>query len=239
MSNRNHTLLISLRRPCVLALMGLLLAGAEAAATTVPFTESFASDVAGWEDAQNAPLEWVASGGSDGGGYASGAFSITSNPFGGGPVILRASAADNASGGAFIGDWLADGVGTVTARVRHDAPEDLAFFLRIATAANFPGAVFAGTEAVAANVWTQISFPISPTSPLCTPEGGTCAAALANVGNMQIGTSAPSSLAGNGVSYTIDVDQVSLTPIPEPGTAVLLGLGLAGIAWAGRQEASA
>lgn len=215
------------------------LAAASAQAATVPFTESFDASVSGWENQGNAPLGFVASGGSDGGGYASGSFTITASPFGGGPVILRASAADVPSGGAFIGNWLSDGVGAVTAMVRHDAPEDLIFFLRIASAANFPGAIFAGTTSVAANVWTQISFQISVTSPLCIVEGGTCAGALGNVGNVQFGTSAPASLAGNGVNYRIDLDQVSLVPVPEPGTALLFGLGLAGLARAGRRERSA
>lgn len=206
---------------------------------TVPFTEAFDASVSGWENQVNSPLGFVATGGSDGGGHASGSFTITASPFGGGPVILRASAADNPSGGAFIGNWLTDGVGTVTAMVRHDAPEELTFYMRIASSANFPGAVFAGTTSVAANVWTQISFPISAMSSSCTSEGGTCAAALSNVGNLQFGTSAPASLAGNGVSYRIDIDQVALVPIPEPGMALLFGLGLTGLVVAGRREPSA
>lgn len=221
-------------------LLGSLVAtGAQA--TTVPFTESFDAGVSGWENNVNAPLGWTATGGADGGGYASGTYNFLgyTNPFGSGPVVLRASAADNPSGGAFIGDWLTDGVGTVTAMVRHDAPEDLTFFMRVASPANFPGAVFAGTQTVAANVWTQITFAIDPNSPFCIAEGTTCAAVLASVGTLQFGTDAPVGLTDDDVAYTISIDQVSLLPIPEPGTALLFGLGLAGLAVAGRWGESA
>ncbi|MBK7948308.1 MAG: PEP-CTERM sorting domain-containing protein [Deltaproteobacteria bacterium] len=68
---------------------------------------------------------------------------------------------------------------------------------------------------------------------------GACATALAAVGNLQIGTSAPVGLLDDDVAYAFDIDQVSLNPIPEPGTALLMGLGLAGLAAAGRRETRA
>ena len=229
----------------MLLLAGVLgaFAAVDAQATTVPFSESFDSGVAGWENSVNNPLTFGATGGSDGGGYASGTFNYFgfANPFGG-PLVLRASAADNASGGAFIGNWTTSGVGTVTAMVRHNAPEALNFYLRIATASNFPGGVFQSTQNIVANVWTQVTFQIVPSSSFCTdegPPGSSCPSALAAVGNFQIGTSAPAGLLDDNVAYTIDIDQVSLLPIPEPGTACLLGLGLAGIAWSGRRRSAA
>jgi len=215
-------------------------AAVEARAATVPFTESFASGVSGWENSLNFPLAYGATGGSDGGGYASGTFNFNgfTPGFGGsGPIVLRASAADNASGGAFLGSWLTAGVGSVTAMVRHNAPEAIQFYLRIATAANSPAGAFQSTQLVEANVWTQITFSISPLASYCTDAGppGACATALANVGNFQVGTSAPVGLRDDDVAYTFDIDQVSLNPIPEPGTALLFGLGFAGLAAAGRR----
>ncbi len=84
-------------------------AAAGAQAATVPFTESFGSSVSGWENSVNLPLAYTATGGSDGGGFASGTFNFNGfvPGFGGsGPIVLRASAADGASGGAFVGNWL-------------------------------------------------------------------------------------------------------------------------------------
>jgi hypothetical protein len=46
-------------------------------AATVPFTEDFTSDASNWGDASGtAPLSHVASGGPDGGGYASTEFNV-------------------------------------------------------------------------------------------------------------------------------------------------------------------
>jgi len=215
-----------------------LLVGAGASATTVPFTENFDVDVSGWEDNVNDPLTFVASGGPDGSSYASAAFNYLgfSSPFGGGPVIFRAGDSDDASGDAFVGDWLADGVGEVSVWVRHDTPEDLTFFLRVATSFNFPGAVIGSEQVVPPNTWTQVFFDIDPSSPLCIGETVTCADALASVGNFQLGTDAPASLVATDFAYTLDVDQASLTPVPEPGTALQLVTGIAGLALLGRKR---
>lgn len=230
----------------MLLLSGMLgaFAAIETQAATVPFTESFDSGVSGWENSVNLPLAFTATGGSDGGGFATGTFNFNGYVpgFGGsGPIVLRASAADDASGGAFLGNWLTDGVASVSFMVRHDAPEAMEFYLRIATAANSPAGAFFSTQSVAANVWTLVTLPVSPLATYCTDAGppGACATALGAVGNLQIGTSAPVGLLDDDVAYSFDIDQVSLNPIPEPGTALLMGLGLAGLAAAGRREPSA
>lgn len=210
-----------------------------ASAVTVPFTETFATGVEGWEDSVGNPMTWISSGGADGGGFARATFNYDGyfSPFGGGPVVFRASAADNPSGGAFIGDWLAAGVGTVTAMVRHDAPEALNFFGRVATPANFPGAVLTSFVSVPTGVWTPIVFDVTIAAPGCVGEGGPCTAAnFENVGNFQLGTDAPAGLIDDDVDYNLDLDLVSLVPVPEPGTALLMGLGLAGLSSAGRRE---
>lgn len=217
-----------------------LLAPVAAGAATIGFSETFDTDVAGWEDAVNAPLGFVASGGADGGGYASTTFNYLgyASPFGGdgGPVTFRASYADDPSGGAFVGDYLAEGVGAIRVSFRHDAPEPLTLFMRVATRFNFPGAVIDQTVAVPGGVWTEVTFAIDPTSPLCTGETVPCAAALSAVENLQFGTNAPAGLVDDDFAYTLDLDRVTILPIPEPGTALLMGLGLAGLAGGRRRE---
>jgi hypothetical protein len=209
-----------------------------ASALTVPFTEDFASGVSGWENATSNPLTFVASGGPDGGSYASTSFNYFgfSSPFGGGPVIFRGQDEDNASGLAFVGNWITGGVDSLSVWVRQNTTETLTYFLRVASTFNFPGAVIGSTTLVAPNTWTLVSFDIDPSNPLCTGESVTCAQALADVAHVQLGTSAPSALTGLNQAFTLDIDKVSIRAVPEPAAAVLLALGLAGLAWRGRRE---
>jgi hypothetical protein len=167
--------------------------------------------------------------------YASGEFDYTGfvppGP-GAGPAVFRAQDEDNASGGAFVGNWITAGVTQVRAWVRHDAPVDLGWSLRIATTSNFPGAAFTGVgNTSAAGEWTEIVFDVNPPGGDCFaegPPGWTCAAALASVGHFQIGASAPQSLIDDGTVVRFDVDRVSL--VPEPASAMLLLGGLLGLA---------
>ena len=221
--------------------LALLVAPSLALAVDVGFSETFDADVAGWEDNVNNPLGWVSTGGADGGGYASTTFNFLgyTNPFGGdgGPVTFRASFSDNASGGAFVGDWLTEGVGAIQMSFRHDAPEPLTLYLRVATRFNFPGAVLDQPVAVPSGAWTDVVIPINPFSPACTPEGyPNCAAAFSAVETFQIGVNASAGLIDDDFAYTLDLDRVTILPIPEPGTALLMGLGLAGLSLGARRE---
>lgn len=216
----------------------LLFGASTSQAATIGFVEDFDTDVAGWEDNVNHPIGFVASGGVDGGSYATTTFNYNgfASPFGGGPVTHRGSFSDNASGGAFVGDYLAEGVGAIKISFRHNAPEAINLFLRVATSVNFPGAVVNQALDVPANQWTELTFAIEPFSPACTGEAVPCAAAFSNVQNIQFGTNAPAGLLDDDVAYSLDIDRITIVPIPEPGTALLMGLGLLGLTAAGRKK---
>lgn len=221
-----------MKRMLSFALGAALVASASSAsALTVPFTEDFASDVSGWINTANAPLTFQATGGPDGGSHASTTLNYFgfSNPFGGGPVVFRAHDNQNASGDAFVGDWVTGGVVLVTAWVKQDTGVDLTFFLRVAGSFNFPGAVIGNTGPVASGAWTQVSWLIDPNDPACQGEGVTCAQALASVGNLQIGTNAPASLVATNQAFALAIDKVSISNVPEPGTALLAAFGLLGL----------
>lgn len=162
------------------------------------------------------------------------------DPFGGGsPVTFRASFSDNVSGGAFVGDYLAEGVAAIKISFRHNAPEPLNLFMRVANQFNFPGAVINQAVSIPANTWTDILFPIDPNSALCTGETIPCSTAFANVQNLQFGTDAPLGLTTIDAAFTLDIDRVTIVAVPEPGTALLMGLGLAGLCLPGRRKAPA
>jgi hypothetical protein len=153
--------------------------------------------------------------------------------------VIRANASNDASGSAFVGDWTPAGVLEVSAWVYQETGVDLTFYLRLTTPAGFPGAVFLNPTVVPTNSWTQLFFEIAATTPPCTPESppmqpSTCPPTLADVGNLQFGTSAPAALITQDQAFRIGVDQVTITP--EPGTSVLLASALGTLAWQGRRK---
>lgn len=228
---------LALTTACAVALLS---AGTASALATLPFTEDISSDVAGWNDAFNAPLTFQPSGGPDGSSFASSDFNFFgfSSPFGGGPVTFRGNDSNNASGDAFVGNWLTEGVQQVSVFFLQETGVDLTVFLRVASSFNFPGAVFDNPTIVASGVWTELIFDIDPDSPLCTGEGpgSSCADSLANVGNIQFGTSAPLAVTQLDQAFLLGIDQVTITAVPEPGTTLLLATGLAGLAALGRRQ---
>lgn len=202
-----------------------------AQALTIGYTEEFPTNVAGWENSASAPLTWESSGGPDGSSNASTTFNWFgfSNPFGGGPVIFRGASADNASGGAFVGNWLTGGVTTISAWFYQETGETLTPFIRFATSFNFPAAVINGTTPIPTDTWTEVLFDIDPLNPLCFGEGVTCAVALSNVGNVQFGTNAPAALIATNQAYYLAIDKIGINTVPEPATGMMLAVSLLGL----------
>lgn len=203
-----------------------LLFASPAMGLTVPFVEDFSTDTALWVDSSESNfLEHEATGGPDGGSYASATFNFESLAADDqGPVIFRATTPifEPASGGAFFGDWVAGIVRNFSAQVRHDAPVPLTFFTRFAGPTNFPGAIAIRFEPVFPDTWTEMEFDINGSNPAFVSfEDETFREVFDNIGNVQIGVSVPEALAGVDLDVNFGLDKVAIA-IPEPS-----GLGLA------------
>ena len=219
----------------LISLLAVLSYGSAAFATTVPFVEDFSSDVSNWRDgaptAMAVPLAFETTGGPDGSSYATTGFSFENSAAMGTPAIFRGQDGFDSSQDAFVGNWIADGVGTLTAQVRHNAPQPLTFFARIAKPANFPAGTAIQFAPVLPNTWTQLSFAIAPTNPqFVSFEGSNFGTVFSGIGNIQFGVSVPAGLAGTTPTYTFDLDQVALTAaVPEPTSLFLAFASLLGL----------
>ena len=200
---------------------------ASASAATVPFEESFSVDASNWKNTTSTNPTYVATGGSDGGGYIQTAFAFTSSPSTT-PVLFRGQDEFNSSGNAFVGNWVADGITKLNIAVRHNAPEPLNYFARISSPGNFPGATAVAFTPVLPNVWTELNFDISPSSPqFVTFEGSNFNTVFSNVGHIQLGVSIPASLASDPTVYTYGLDKV--VAVPEPASVLLLAAAALGL----------
>lgn len=197
-----------------------------ASATTVPFTESFTDDAAGWRDASGgASAVHVPAGGADLGGYITQSFNfVNSNTVDPPPVFVRAQSNFGSSGNSFFGNWLADGVTEFRVSVRHDAPVPVNFFSRFASPAAFPGAIAVAFTPVFPNTWTELVIPINAANPqFVSFEGSDFATVFSNIGRVQLGVNVPAALAGVDAAYDFDFDVVSI--VPEPASIALLLIG--------------
>ena len=143
------------------------------------------------------------------------------------PVLFRGQenfGPAGSSGGAFIGNWIADGVTELSAFVRHDAAAPLTFFARAASSPA-PGAISASLVEVPAGVWTRVTFAITPDSPQWFNfEGSDFATVLSSVARVQFGVFVPAPLAGSTAPVTFDLDGVSIVPAPSSLGLLVLAL---------------
>lgn len=185
----------------------------------LPFIEDFASNRANWLDGASANATWLPTGGVGDGGYISATGTVVASGFG--TIVFRGNAASDASGDAFVGDWISGGVSNFSAFVRHNAPSELGIFARLDAGGGSAGSSIAFS--LAPNTWNQLSLPIidSPSS-FQSYGAGTFNTVFGSIQNIQIVMSPNPSLAGQ--SFTIGLDKVSI--VPEPGS---LGLVFAGL----------
>lgn len=215
-----------------LAILALTLTAGFASASVVGFAEDFTQDPAGWRNFNNsANLQWIASGGPDGSAYATSLFNLAGTSSGGFPAtVIRA--VSTSSGGAFVGNWLQDGVTGFAFSFRHNLPEAITITGRFASPTNNPGASTQTSVQVAPNVWTTVSIDLQQGSPDIISFGSAgpngYSAVFSSIGNIQIGFNVSPTLAGQNINANFDIDAVRIIPAPA-SCALVAFAGLAGL----------
>jgi uncharacterized protein (TIGR03382 family) len=218
----------------ILPMLGAVLWTCPAAlADLVSYTETFTAGAANWRAGDTVTtLTHLPDGGPAGAGdaYASATVSFAALADDDSPVVARGHDAYDSSGDAFVGDWLMTDATVVsfTVMVRHNVPSPVAMGVRLAMPANFPAATAVAFAPVLPNVWTELSFAISPGNPqLVSFEGSDFETVFSSIGNVQMFATVPAGLGGSGTAYTFDIDNPGVQVIPEPGTASLCAGALA------------
>lgn len=210
----------------VLVYLGCL--GAVHAVSVLPFTEKFEVSSSSWLNGSSQVPVYSAGGGLGGGGSIFTNGTIDTSGFG--PIIFRGNNAAGASGGAYVGNWLTAGVTEFSAYVWHDGPVALNFYARFDKGAG--SAASSNNFLVAPSTWTQISIPILDalgTSGQTFQSYGAAGpggfnSIFSDIKNIQIALGAAQDASTHGQTYTVGLDSVSI--VPEPGTGMLLMLGM-------------
>ena len=220
-------------RALLLLCFALLAATPRATALIVPFTEDFTTGASNWLNGSNAAPTWSATGGVDDGGYISAPGAISAGGFG--TIVFRGNAAADASGDAFVGNWLTGGVSTFSAFVRHDAPVALNFYARLDAGSG--RAASSVDFSVPVSGWFQLNIPVAESSFQSYGAAGTGTAAFNSVFgsilNMQIALSATQDPSTAGQTYNVSLDKVAT--VPEPRTFWLLTIAAVTCIAAGRR----
>ncbi|MEM9752448.1 MAG: hypothetical protein AAF916_03590 [Planctomycetota bacterium] len=209
-------------------------AGSASAVST--FTETFDTDAAGWLDAQFAPATYEATGGAPGFGdtgyisYSPAAFNSGPGGFGGDPLaILLRGNEGSASGDAFAGDWIGDGVQSFSVDVRHNHDTALNLYTRTDLGAGSAASLANNAiYSIAPNTWTTISYNVTNSNPPFVSFGAAGPfgfnAVFSDIANLQIGLYLPANTDFDDLTF--DLDNVNVT-VPEPaslGVVALAGL---------------
>ncbi len=203
------------------------------------FTEDFEGGANGWlEGTFTAPTEF-ATGALDGSAYISTDADLNSAGMFG-LSVLRGEDAFDASGDAFVGNYLTSGITNISFDFRHHAGIDLNIALRVATSGNTPGFAVEQPSLISSGQWVHLEYELSPLNPLWTPEGGGpgfdpfafFASVMESVGNIQVSVDRPDGLTD---PFVVDFDFDNIAITPAPSAIALLGLG--GLAVSRRRRA--
>jgi len=202
-----------------------LAAGLAHAGSVSPFTETFESGTNGWLQGSFSAPTYNATGALDGSAYISSSADLNSaGPFG--LTVFRGQDDFDASGDAFVGNYLTSGINRVSFDFRQNSGQDLGIALRVASSNNFPAFAVELANPVASGEWVTLSFELDFSNPLVTIEGAPTQAAfdqvMAAIGNLQVSVDRPDGL-DTPLVVDFDLDNVSITP--APGSLALLGLG--------------
>lgn len=208
---------------------------------TVPFTETFNTNDSNWLNGDSSAPVWNATGGIGDSSYISWtAPEFTSAGGFGDPlkIMFRGNNANNASGDAFVGNWITGGVISLTLSVRHNYTSGLNFYARIAGSGGAGASLSndGGLFAIAPDTWTTITISITDSDPPFASYGSsTFNGVFTNVQNLQFGLYLPDATTFSNLR--LDIDNVSV--VPEPATSALLAAGVLGAglaAWRRRQR---
>lgn len=194
------------------------------------FTETFNTNASGWLNGASGAPTYNSTGGVDDSGYISYSFTgstAASGSFGAPPlqILFRGNNSANASGDAFVGNWLTADIESFSVSFIHNYSTDLTLYARFdagagAAASLAPDALYT----IAPNTWTTITFSIEDGNPPFLSYGaGTFNTVFTNIQNLQLGLYLPASTQINDL--VVGIDNVTTT-VPEPTSALLVGLGL-------------
>ncbi len=211
--------------------MKTILITALAAASTLSmagvssFTETFESGANNWLQGSFASPVHVASGALDGSAYISSTADLNSaGPFG--LSVFRGEDNFDASGDAFVGNYLASGITQISFDFRHNANLDLNVALRVAGSNNFPGMGIELPSFVAGGQWVTLTFDLDFANPLLTLEGapteGFYNSVMEAVGNLQVSVERPDGLT---TPLIVDFDLDNVAIIPTSSSLAMLSIG--------------
>lgn len=182
-----------------------------ALALVAPFTEDFSEDASGWvSDGTNA-IVWHRDGGVENQPFISTTATVSAAC----NIVFRGNSANDASDGAFAGNWLAGGVTAFRAYVRHDAPMPLNFFVRL-NAGGMGYAASSNPIEVKPHEWVLISIPIvdslGPTGIWQSYEGAGLkfSSVFTSIKDVQVGLDAAQPTETMGHAYHVSLAYVSM-----------------------------